>query len=60
MNLYGFAHIILSMRKAKSNPGTNTRTEGKTTVRSTMTPVFASGKGSRNAKRLKSRPATGR
>jgi hypothetical protein len=49
------------MRKAKSGgSGTNTRTQGKTAIRSTMSPVFGAGKGRSSAKRLKSRPNTGR
>lgn len=50
------------MRNAKiGGPGTNTRTEGKTSITSTMTPaVGKKNAGRKSASRLKSRPMTGR
>ena len=60
---HGDSHIILRMRKGKSGggPGMMTRkTGGKTSISTTMTPVFGAGKGRASAKRLKGRPMTGR
>jgi hypothetical protein len=50
------------MRKAKGGgPGSMTRSAGgKTIIQTTMTPVFAAGKGRKSARTLKRRPSTGR
>ena len=52
------------MRKASSKstrgPGTKTRGQGKTSISSTMTPVFGSSNTRQSAARLKRRPTTGR
>ena len=46
--------------KSMGGPGTMTTSEGKTSIRSTMKPVFGRGKGRKSASRLKGRPTTGR
>lgn len=52
------------MRKASGKsgrgPGTMTRSQGKTSIASTMKPVFGSSNTRQSAARLKRRPTTGR
>ncbi len=56
--------MLLLMRKASSKTGgpgmPSVSAGGKTTVSTTMKPVFGAGKGRASAKRLKGRPMTGR